>query len=48
VTKPEKMKIQGVTPELPGFAAVGISAFLCYVFFTKQAWKPDTGLARTA
>jgi hypothetical protein len=42
------MKKQDVGPELPGFAAVGIRRFLCYVSFTKQAWKPDLGLERSA
>jgi hypothetical protein len=44
VTLRKRQKNQSFSPELPGFAAVGISAFLCYDFFTKQAWKPDIGL----
>jgi hypothetical protein len=32
----ETLAIQGVASELPGFAAVGINAELCYDMFTNK------------
>jgi hypothetical protein len=48
VTAHKVSKKQTITAELPSFAAVGIRRFLCYDFFTKQAWTPDIGLVHSA
>jgi hypothetical protein len=48
VARDETQVIQGVAPELPGFAAVGIGAELCYDMFTNKHGSLTHGLERSA